>query len=122
MRLTRKQVVDAIEAVMAQRCLSVEVKENDAIGCYYAMPNNPSINCVVGKLLTPEQRALADSTEGDTSIDWVNHEHGFFNEEDEPLLADLQWAHDQSKHVKEFKTRAMGVVQSHFGKVITCSN
>lgn len=112
MRLTRKQVVDAIEAVVAQGCLSVN--ENDGIGCYYAMPNNPNINCVVGKLLTPEQRAVADSTKGDTSVEWVNHEHGFFDREDEPMLANLQGAHDQSDDIKEFKTRAMEVVNVYF--------
>tara|TARA_Y100000590_G_C15035317_1_gene756687 strand:+ start:207 stop:554 length:348 start_codon:yes stop_codon:yes gene_type:complete len=110
MRLTRKQVVDAIEAVMAQGCLS----EDTAGSCYYERPDDPSINCVVGKLLTPEQRKVADATKSDTSIEWVNHEHGFFDEEDIHLLTDLQSAHDLASDLNHFEKEAQRVVKRYF--------
>jgi len=115
MRLTRNQVVrnqvvDAIEAVMAQGCLSI----NEQGSCYYERPDNPNINCVVGKLLTPEQRKVADATKSDTGIEWVNHEHGLFDEEDVPLLMELQSAHDLAKDLDHFEKEAKRVVNRYF--------
>ena len=112
MRLTRKQVVDAIEAVMAQGCLS----QNEQGSCFYSLPNDTNINCVVGKLLTPEQRKVADATKSDTSIEWVNHEHGFFDEEDLPLLMELQSAHDSANDLDYFEKEAKNVVEEYFGE------
>jgi len=74
MRLTKKQVVDAIDAVVAQGCLGQDAKGN----CLYANPSNPNINCVVGKLLTPEQRELADLTEVDSRFSSVSSIIKFF--------------------------------------------
>jgi len=112
MRLTRKQVVDAIEAVMAQGCLS----QNEQGSCFYSLPNDTNINCVVGKLLTPEQRKLADNTPSDTAVESVQEVHGFFNEKDVLMLMALQSAHDSANDLDYFEKEAKNVVEEYFGE------
>jgi len=112
MRLTRKQVIDAIDAVVAQGCLGQDADGN----CLYANPSNPNINCVVGKLLTPKQRELADLTEVDSNIGWVNREHGFFDPEDVPLLVGLQAVHDLANDLDGFKKEVKKVVEEYFSE------
>ena len=107
MRLTKQQILDAIAAVVAQGRLSYFEGE----GCKYAMPDDPNINCVVGKLMTPEQRAEADALESDTGIEWVNHNHNFFDELDVPLLQKLQSAHDDACDLEEFEQAALKIVE-----------
>lgn len=112
MRLTRKQVVDAIDAVVAQGCLSL----NEHGRCYYESPYDPNINCVVGKLLTPEQRKLADNTPSDTAVESVQEVHGFFDEEDVLMLMSLQSAHDLAVDLDHFEKEAKNVVKEYFGE------
>lgn len=111
-QLTRKQVVDAINAVVAQGCLSL----NEHGRCYYESPDDPNINCVVGKLLTPEQRKLADNTPSDTAVESVQEVHGFFDEEDVLMLMALQSAHDLAVDLDYFEKEAKNVVRRYFGE------
>ena len=115
MRLTKQQLLDAIAAVVAQGRLSYFEGE----GCKYAMPDDPNINCVVGKLMTSEQRAEADALESDalesdTGIEWVNHNHNFFDELDVPLLQKLQSAHDDACDLEQFEQSALKIVEDNF--------
>ena len=75
-----------------------------------------SINCVVGKLLTPEQRKLADNTPSDTAVESVQEVHGFFDEEDVLMLMSLQSAHDLASDLDHFENEAKNVVEEYFGE------
>jgi len=106
--MTREDLLEAIKKVEEQGQLGI----SEEGGCKYAQPNDLSINCVVGKLLTPFQREQADNHYADSAIESVNLTYGWFDQNfADYVLAPLQKMHDQSVDVEQFVKESTAFVK-----------
>lgn len=106
MLLTKQQLLEAIDKMEKQKCLS----RNDN-GCFYDAGNG--VNCIVGKLMTPEQRKIGDDEPSDSSIEHLNSKYKWFDEKQaEDILIPLQGLHDEAVDIESFVEQARELVNA----------